>query len=174
MPPQIDFTKLVPCAEFAGEDAEDDALLKVMIERGRSYLSSFDWCREVVECHVGDIAIGGVVVVLLLKIEPAHEDVDEWLWVIIGDLPPAYLVTDDAPNPAAALDGYVGEMERWVAAVKAGDPLDNVIPVETSGDAEPLEPTPELANEVARRLRFLEEEILRHHAEDLEAGDPAT
>jgi hypothetical protein len=171
MPPLVDFTKLVSCDHFAGEDAEDDALVKEMIERGKSYLSSFEWCGEVVECHVGDIAVGGVVVVLLLRIVPTQEDVDEWLWVIVGDLPPAYVVTDDSPNAAAALDRYIGEMERWVAAVKAGEPLDDVIPVETSGGAEPLEPTPERADDVARRLRFLDEEILRYHAEDLRQAD---
>ena len=167
MPPPVDFTKLVSCDHFAGEDAEDDALLKEMIQRGQSYLSSFEWCGEVVECHVGDIAVGGVVVVLLLRIAPTQQDVDEWLWVIVGDLPPAYLVTDDAPNPAAALDRYIGEMERWVAAVEAGDSFADVIPVETPGGAEPLERTPERADDLARRLRFLDEEILRDHAADL-------
>jgi hypothetical protein len=170
MSSQIDFTKLVPCADFAGEDAEDDALLKEMIGTGLSYLRSFDWCRQVVECYVGDIAVGGVVAVLLAKIEPAEEELDEWLWLVVGDLPPAYLVVDGAPNPAAALDSYIGEMERWVAAVKAGESIDDFIPVETATGAAPLQPTREHADELARRLRFLDEKILRHHREDLEAA----
>jgi hypothetical protein len=168
---RIDLTALTPCAEFAREDAEDDTLLHEMIEAGRSYVSRFEWCREVVECYVGDIAIAGVVAVLLLKIEPAHKNVDEWLWVVIGDLPPAYLVTDAAPNPAAALEVYVGEMERWVAAVEAGEPSDDLIPVHTSSGGEALEPTPEVADDLKRRLRFLDDEVLRYHAEDLEVSD---
>jgi hypothetical protein len=167
MMPAVDFSKLVPCAEFAGEDAEDDALLREMIERGQSFLSSFPWCRKILECHIGDIAVGGIVVVLLLRIEPARRDIDEWLWVIAGDLPPAYLVTDEAPNAASALDAYMGEMERWVAAVKAGEPVDGLIPVETSGGGEELEPTLEVATDLERRLRFLNKEILSDHAEDL-------
>jgi hypothetical protein len=170
MRPQVDFTKLVSCEEFKGEDAEDTHLLHEMVARGRAYLESFEWCRQIVECFVGDIAIGGVVAVLLFRIEAAREGVDEWLWVVVGDIPPAYFVTDNAPNSAAALDCYIGEMERWVAAVKAGDSVENLIPVETAGGGELLEPTEELADEVARRLRFLDDEILRYHRNDLEAS----
>jgi hypothetical protein len=114
--------------------------------------------------------VGGVVVVLLFRIVPAREDVDEWLWVVVGDVPPAYLVTDDAPNPASALDGYIGEMERWVAAVRAGQPVDDLIPVGTVDGAAQLEPTVERADEIESRLRFLTEEILVHHADDLDAS----
>ena len=167
MAPRIDYAKLVPCAEVAGEDAEDQALLRELIDRGRSYLSSFEWCRDIIECHLGDIAVGGVVAVLLMKIEPAHDDVPEWHWVVVGDLPPAYIAADDAPNSAAALDAYIGEMQQWIDAVKAGDPVDDLIPVETSDGGESLEARSELAHDLERRLRFLDREILPFHGEDL-------
>ena len=47
--------------------------------------------------------IGGVVAVFLFRIDGPPE-VDPLLWVVVGDLPTAYLVTDDAPSPAIALD----------------------------------------------------------------------
>ncbi len=165
----VDAAKLVPCAEYKGEDAEDGALVKEMVGRGRAYLLSFDWCRDVVECYVGDIAVGSIVAVLLFRIDAARDDVDEWLWVVVGDIPPAYLVVDDAPNPASALEGYVYEMERWVAAVRAGEHVDGLIPVETVGGATRLQPTTERADELESRLRFLVEEILVHHKDDLGA-----
>jgi len=34
------------------------------------------------------------------------------LWVVGGDLPPAYLVTDDAHDPAAARRANTDEMSR--------------------------------------------------------------
>jgi hypothetical protein len=138
-----------------------------MIEGARAYLASFEWCRAIRECYIGDIAVGGVVTVLLFRIQPARPDVDEWLWVVVGDLPPAYLVVDDAPNPAAALDAYIGEMERWITAVRQGGPVDDLIPVEATGGGERLEPTRDRADELERRLRFLHAEILAHHAADL-------
>ena len=170
----IDFTKVVPIAEFSGEDAEDDALLKEMAERGRAYLSSFGWCGEIVDGYMGDIAVGGVVAVLLFKIVPARDGVDDWVWVIVGDLPPAYITVDDAPNPACALDGYIGAMQEWIAAVKSGKSVEGLIPVETSAGDASLEPTPETADRLERRLRFLDEEILESRQSDLgEAHDPA-
>jgi len=87
MQPSIDFTKLIPCADVAGDDPEDTALLEEMIERGTTYLARFAWARQIRECYLGDISVGGVVAVLLFRIEPSA-DVDEWLWVVIGDLPP--------------------------------------------------------------------------------------
>ncbi|MFN2468172.1 MAG: hypothetical protein ABR521_08615 [Gaiellaceae bacterium] len=170
MTPPVDLRKLTRCADFSEPDTEEAQLVDEMIERAHAYLSSFKWCSGIRECYLGDIVIGGVVAVLLFRINPARPDVDEWLWVVVGDLPPAYLVVDDAPNPAAALDVYIGEMERWVDAVKPGDPVDDLIPVEPGGGGDRLEPTAERAAELESRLRFLDAEILAHHAADL--GDP--
>ncbi len=167
MRPAVEFTKLTPCAEFVGEDAEDDALVRELIERARSYLAGFDWCSAIVECYLGDIAVGGVVAVLLFRIVPVRERVDEWLWVVVGDLPPAYLVLGDAPNPASALDAYIGEMERWIEAVKQGEPVDGLIPVDTHDGSERLAPTAELADAIEIRLRFLDSKILADYADDL-------
>lgn len=131
-----------------------------MLARARSYLSSFRWCRAIRECYVGEIAVGAVVLVVLFRIEPTDEDVDEWLWVVVGDLPPAYLVTDQAPDAPAALARYAEEMDRWVSAVRAGEPADDLIPVQTAGGRHPLPATPEHAEDLARRLRTLRELFL--------------
>jgi hypothetical protein len=155
-----DVAGLVPCAEYTGEDAEDDALVGEMIERAHSYLSAFDWCGQIVGCYIGDIAVGGVVAVLLFEIIPSRDDVDAWLWVVIGDLPPAYLVTDEAPKPAEALRKYIAEMQLWIAAVRAGESVDQLIPVSTTGGGSLLEPTETNAENLDRRLRFLEQKIL--------------
>jgi hypothetical protein len=85
------------------------------------------------------------------------------------------LVADHAPNAAAALDGYIGEKERWIAAVKTGGySPDNVIAVETSSGSAPLEPAPELADDLSRRLQFLDEEVFAYHRDDLDVGRPGT
>ena len=63
------------------------------------------------------------------NIHPLRRDVDELLWVVVGDIPPAYLVTDDAPDPVAALQAYIREMRRWIEAVRLGRPIADLIPV---------------------------------------------
>lgn len=89
--PSINFSKVTPAAAYLGEDPEDKALIDGMVETARRFIERFKWCRRVGEIYIGQ-AIGAVVAVLLLRIEPTEQDVDEWLWVIVGDLPPAYLL----------------------------------------------------------------------------------
>jgi hypothetical protein len=79
MPRRVDLAELVSCSDFAGESPEDDTLVKEIVARGRSYVQAFDWCSRIVECYIGDIAIGDVVAVLLLRIEPERGGVDDWL-----------------------------------------------------------------------------------------------
>jgi hypothetical protein len=75
------------------------------------------------------------------------------LWVVVGDLPPAYLVCDDAPTWQEALQSYCSEMTRWVEAVRAGTSLEDVIPVGS-------EPTLEHAAMLASRVEFIRGKIV--------------
>jgi hypothetical protein len=101
-----------------------------------------------------------VVSVFLFRIRPTKEETDEWIWIVIGDLPSAYITAEDAPNPASALDGYIGAMEEWVEAASTGKPTTDLIPVN-------VPPTPENAKRLESRLQFLDREILSRYADDL-------
>jgi hypothetical protein len=155
----IDFSKVVAIGAMKGEDDEETAQLKELFVRAKEYLCSFSWCKRIIDSFFG-IGIGRPLGVFLFRIEPSHENVDEWIWVIVGDLPPAYITTDQAPNPAAALDGYIGAMEEWVTAVRMGKPTKDLIPVNA-------QPTLEWADELEWRLRFIDREILSFHKDDL-------
>jgi hypothetical protein len=91
--------------------------------------------------------------VFFFRIVAAQEGVDECLWVTVGDVPPAYLVTDESRTPAAALQTYIGEMRRWVAAAESGQSVEELIPVNITA-------TREMALALKRRLDFLESQIL--------------
>jgi hypothetical protein len=82
---------------------------------------------------------------------------------VVGDLPSAYLVTDNAPNPACALDAYICEMGRWVTAVKEGKSVVGLIPVNVA-------PSVEYAKRLEWRLNFLDREILSEYKDDLLRG----
>lgn len=105
------------------------------------------------------IAIPGVVGVFLHEIRPKTADADEWVWTVTGDLPPAYIATEDAPTAAAALEGYVGEMRRWVEAVNLGQSIDDLIPVNAPA-------SPEYAAKLESRLAFLEEEVIPEYEDE--------
>src|SRR5437763_5201194 len=109
---KVDLRKLAPVTKIRGDDRQDTELLKEMLSEAEGYLSGFDWCESIAESYLG-IGIGGVVAVFLFRIVPRRNAIDEWLWVVVGDLPPAYLVTDDNPTPRAALEAYVEEMNAW-------------------------------------------------------------
>ena len=94
-----------------------------------------------------------VLSVCLFEIEPTSSQVDRWLWTVTGDVPPAYLVTDDARKPREALEVYVFEMSRWVRKVRAHEELTDVIPVD-------VPPTEENADLLESHLNFVETEIL--------------
>ena len=155
----IDFSKVIPIAELSGEDAAETAELAEMSSRASTFLRSFRWCRSITTSYAG-IVIPGVVGVFLFNLTPAERGVDEWLWVIVGDLPPAYVTTDDAPNPAAALDAYIGEMEQWVEAARSGRSVENLIPVN-------VPPTPEYVQKLSKRLQMLDDLVLSDYEDDL-------
>jgi hypothetical protein len=72
---------------------------------------------------------------------------------VVGDLPKAYLVTDDSPSPRLALETYVELMSEWVDAATKGQPVDELIPVNVA-------PTLENAKLLEGRLAFLSAKII--------------
>jgi hypothetical protein len=143
---------VVPVDQMVGGDDEDTKLLRVMAAGAENYVRCFPWCKRIREIYFGD-GYGGIVAVFLFRIEPAKEGVDEWIWVVFGDVPPAYLVTDACKTPSQALEGYIEEISRWVELAKERHSSADVIPVY-------VPPTPENAIELENRLKILREVIV--------------
>lgn len=156
---RVDLSKVVPAARMKGESDDETVELQEMLEEASQYLQSFSWCAEILESFLG-IGFPGMVSIFLFRIRPTRKETDEWIWIVIGDLPSAYITAEDAPNPASALDGYVGAMEEWVEAALTGKPTTDLIPVN-------VDPTPENARRLESRLQFLDREILSRYADDL-------
>lgn len=153
--PYIDETKIMGLPAYKKLlDEEDYESFDDYAERAQSYIESFAWCDEVREVKVG-LFFPGILGVFLAEIETTLPEVDDRIWVIIGNLPPAYIADEnlDCPNAAQALDGYVGAMFEWVKAVEERRSIDNVIPVN-------VPPTKEWAKELRGRLEFIDENIL--------------
>lgn len=142
-----DLATVVPIAEMKGENEEETLGLKRLFEEAHGFLSAFDWCRSIEDSYFG-FGYAGIVAVFLFRISPVRSDVDDWLWVVVGDLPPAYLVTEGNLTPDLALDGYIDEMTRWVRAAKEERSVEDLIPVNVL-------PTLESADALERRLGAL-------------------
>ena len=141
-----------PVGSIEWEDDEDAELYQRMIEEATQFMEGFRWCGKV-ERLSGGLAVPGVIAVFLATITPAEDGVDSLLWVVVGDVPPAYLVLDDAPDSRQALIAYIECMEEWVRAARAAEGVDDLIPVNVA-------PTPENAELLASRLAFLQEHVV--------------
>ncbi len=157
----IDFSKIVPASELAGEDEEDTSLLKAMLGEAEEYiLAQQKWCQSIKNEYFG-LGVGGIVAVFLFEIIPNSQDVDDYVLVIVGDLPSLYITTEDALNPACALDVYFGAMQKWVDFVLDGKLDEKYPPVYA-------EPTMENGELLIKRIKFIDEEILSAYQEDLD------
>lgn len=139
--------------------SEGGSTLDAYLREARNYLMYYEWCEEVVEEYIG-LHLAGVVAVFLFRILPSRPRIDEWIWVIVGDLPPTYLTCESCPNPAAALDGYIGAMSEWVEAASKGLSVAELIPVNVPA-------TPENAERLRSRLELLDRHILANCKDDL-------
>jgi len=149
---KIPVTGVVPIDQMVGDDDEDIRLLRIMAAGAENYVRCFRWCKKIREIYFGD-GYGGSVAVFLFRIEPSRVDVDEWIWVVFGDVPPAYLVTDTSKTPSQALERYIEEVSKWVELAKEGRSSVNVVPVHVPA-------TPENAAELENRLKILREVIV--------------
>jgi hypothetical protein len=152
-----DLSKVMSWSTFLKSDYNDKDGGKELYLRAKSFLELYDWCRGIKESYVGMI-YPEILGIFLFNIIPG-EDVREWIWAVVGDIPPALLPLAAGENPAMVLDAYLGEMQRWVDAVRAGKSISGLLPVNAP-------PTKEYAEMLGSRLEFIGEEILMTEYED--------
>lgn len=110
---------MVPVERMTGDDAEDTTLLRGMSKEAEAYLRSFSWCGDVLSSFFGG-GVGGVFAVFLFHIYSARPEVGSWIWIVVGDIPPAYLPLEDAKSPAEVFQRYMLGMSKWVELARQG------------------------------------------------------
>jgi hypothetical protein len=138
--------------DIRGDDADDTALLLGMARTAREYITSFGWCPPIDAMYLAH-GVGGVVAVFFVEFPRKINGTDDKLWIVIGNLPSAYLVVEPDDSPGDALERYCGIMEDWIAAVRDGGDLSGVYPISA-------EPSRENADLLERRVAFLLAEII--------------
>jgi hypothetical protein len=130
-----------------------DPELRALAHEAQQFITGFKWCRRLTTTRLA-WGCPGVLAVFQCKIEPTRKNVDSTLWVVVGDIPPAYLVCEGNRTWKMALEGYVMEMRKWIDAVRSGENLKRIIPVNVS-------PTTEHAEMLESRLNCIETKILK-------------
>jgi hypothetical protein len=106
-----------------------------MLRDADLFITEFSWCCGIKNAYLG-FGVADLIAVFLCELDRTSPKVDEWLWVVVGDVPPAYLVLDRTENPADALEVYITEMQKWVDAVRQGRAVVDLIPVNTPPELE--------------------------------------
>ena len=111
---------LVPAESINGDDEQDTILLHKMLDNAKQYISSFSWCETILGSYCGG-GVGGIFAVFFFHIRPSRPDVDRWIWVVVGDIPPAYIALTDCKSAAEAFKTYIRGMSRWVVLARKGE-----------------------------------------------------
>jgi hypothetical protein len=133
-----------------GDDEEETFLLQKMSRDAEAYLRSFSWCEDVRSSFFGG-GVGGVIAVFLFNIRTKRPEVGSWIWIVVGDIPSAYLPLQDAKSPAEVFKTYLWGMSKWVEYARSGakQPAGRDVPPVN------VPPTPEWAETLERRLNSL-------------------
>jgi hypothetical protein len=148
--PDVPVEGVMPIDRMVGDDAEDTSRLQKMAADAETYIRSFSWCRSVCRSFFGG-GVGGIFAVFLFNIDSARPDVDQWIWIVVGDIPPAYVALEDAKSPSEVFKTYLSGMTRWVEYAQSGQtgPAGNDIPPVN------VPATPEWAETLEQRLNVL-------------------
>ena len=134
--------------DLDGGNAEETAFLMSMAEEALTYVRSFRWAPPISDSFMA-FGIGKVLALFLVRFEQTIEGgPDDELWVVVGDLPSAYFVTEAAPDPAEALAAYCELMEDWADRVLEGRNLEGVYPI-------PVAPTQDHAKMLKDRVNMI-------------------
>ena len=142
--------------EIRIEELEDvDELLATLklYQEAKSYLEEFDWCSKIKNgWYDRGSAVYEKIGVFLFEIEPINKTVDDFIWVIVGDLPSVYL-DKSVTTAQKALEIYCELMEEWAENVKNGKSIEECYPITA-------EPTIENADLLLTRVSFIKKEFL--------------
>jgi hypothetical protein len=90
--------------------------------------------------------------VFLFQIEPINSTIDNYIWVIVGDLPSVYL-DQNVTTGQEALSIYCELMTEWAESVLQGKSTEDCFPVLAA-------PTIKNAELLKRRIAFIKTELL--------------
>ncbi len=158
----IDTSAMVDINEIKSSQMEYIDELLVLAERARDFMKAQEWCKKILEGKL-DRGLGYILSVFYFRFEPISEDIPNHVWVIVGDIPPAYIVVDDNPNGACALSSYVSEMEIWVNHALNCESIADDIPVNAP-------PTKRNAEALRGRLEIIKKDILSEYIDEIRNG----
>lgn len=144
--------KLVTLLEIDEPDLAADALK--MGVQALEYLQNHSWFPGAT-AMVWHLGVPGVIAVFQVELQKPLSTGDRKLWVVVGDVPSAYLVVNDDQDAPEALAIYLDLMEEWATAVLRKTSMRDVFPV----GAKPTEANATALSERVKDLRKMAPEL---------------
>lgn len=148
---------LWPVSSLLTSGLEDCTELYVLAASARQFLAAHSrWFPEVGQ---GWLYRGFAhLAVFLFEVKPDH-GADPYVWVVVGDVPPAF-IDISCRTGLEAIESYVFCMREWAEAVKEGRPVDGLIPVYYRDSTKQIPPDRQFADELNSRLGMIEHEVM--------------
>lgn len=161
---------MISIEEISAENFESPEDVRALALEARSYLLAHEWVYQI---ESGSVAWG------FSKMSIFHFYVRSSMgpmttWVIVGEVPPAYIDTAYCANAYEALSGYLAELQMWVRAGRKGASVDRLIPVRNRSTLELLQPTKEIVDDLDLRIKFIADKILNGRKDELEMASIRT
>ena len=134
-------------------DTEFYSELEGQYRKAETYLKGFRWCKEIKGCSLYS-NLGKVFCIFLFEIDNTASSVDNFLWIIVGDIPSMYLDTG-IKSTKEVIDNYVGLAEDWINNIKEGKDVNDCYPFNA-------EPTLELAELLEKKVSFMKNELIEN------------
>ena len=137
--------------ETSNLDYKDEIIVES--QKAMKYLSSFKWCNNILNGWLAD-GFGYILCIFYFEIEPAKDsNADDKVWVIVGDIPSAYLDTIEYKTANDALSFYCFLLVEWIEHVNAGKSIEECYPIN-------VPPTIEYAEMLSIRVNLIKSDFL--------------
>ena len=144
---------MIPIDDILKADIEYTDEVIRLYKKATKYLKSYTWCEKILNCWLAK-GFGYILCIFSFEIKPIQNSgADDKLWVIVGDLPSAYLDQVEYKTANEALDFYCFLMDEWVEHVRKGKSLKDCYPVNVA-------PTKEYADMLDTRTKLIRENFL--------------
>jgi hypothetical protein len=154
----MDTRKLINTKDLSRSKIEFKEEIEKLYNEAYNYLKNQNWCIEVLDSWF-DRGLADKLAVFYFKIIPC-KGADEYVWIITGDIPHAYIDTESAPNGACAIKVYSEIMEDWIKAVKDSENMNKVFPID-------IPASEKYANMLSSRIKFIRKNLLPMYLEEL-------
>jgi hypothetical protein len=145
--------------EIGHFDESDNNCRVSLVNEGYQFLTRHSWCLSVRHSYLCELW-EGILAILYFEIEPASTDIDDSVWIIAGDISPAYIDVAICQTVRDALEAYIDVLQDWIDAVLKEESVSEMMPLYVRYSMNRIPATPEYANLLQYRVKYIRDKLL--------------